>query len=147
MRRIYITLECLQVVISNPRLADSRLAASCKSMKMQSSQRAPKLLDSGKQAGRQTSRQAGRLAGRHTGRLAGRQAGRQETKSLRQSEQCKKARLGKQGGHKTSYHILVCDSQRKKAYGNGQMQIWRKRLRNHRSVITNVERKCKALES
>ena len=35
-----------------------------------------------------------RLAGRHIGKLAG----RQDIKSLRQSEQCKKAGHGKQGG-------------------------------------------------
>ena len=87
--------------------------------------------------------QADRTAGRHIGRLAS----RQETKSLRQSEQWKKAKHGKQGGHKTSYHILMCDNQLKTACGNDQVQIWRKRLRNHRSVNTNIERKIKTLES
>ena len=49
--------------------------------------------------------------------------------------------------HKTSYHILMCDTQLETAYGNDQMQIWRKRLRNHRSVNTNFEREVKASES
>ena len=87
------------------------------------------------QAGRQTSKQAGR----QTSRQAYWQAGRHEAKSLTQSEQCRRARRGKQGGHKTNCHILTCDRQRKKAYGNRQSQFWRKRLRNHRSVITNLE--------
>ena len=48
--------------------------------------------------------------------------------------------------HKSSYHILMCGTQLKTAYENDQMQISRKKLRNHRSVNTNIERKLKALE-
>ena len=49
--------------------------------------------------------------------------------------------------HKTSYHILMCSIQLKTAYGDYQMQIWRKSLRHHRFVNTNIERQIKALES
>ena len=49
--------------------------------------------------------------------------------------------------HKANYHILMCGTQLKAAYGNDQMQICRKRLTNHRSVNTNIERQIKALES
>ena len=49
--------------------------------------------------------------------------------------------------HKNGYHIIMCDTQLETAYGNGQMQIQSKKLRNRHSVITNIERKMKALGS
>ena len=43
--------------------------------------------------------------------------------------------------HKSSYHNLVCDTQLETTYGNVQMHIWRKMLRNRHSVNTNIGRK------
>ena len=48
---------------------------------------------------------------------------------------------------KSSYHILICDTRLETTYVNDQMQIWNKKLRKRHSVITNIERKMKALGS
>ena len=51
------------------------------------------------------------------------------------------------GGPNTIYDILMCDTQLEMTYGNDQMRIWKKKLRNLHSVNTNIERKMMAIES
>ena len=45
------------------------------------------------------------------------------------------------------WNDCICGTQLKTAHVNHQLQIWKKKLRIHRSLNTNIERKIKALES
>ena len=96
-------------------------------MRVQSSQRAPKLLDSEWQRGRQTK--------------AGMQADRNQESERIATKQ--KGKAWQAGDPTIGCHILMCVTQRQKAYGNDRVRIWWKKIRNHRSVNTNIERKMK----
>jgi hypothetical protein len=58
----------------------------------------------------------------------------------------RQAGRGKQGNQKSICRIWICD-----AWGswsrNCPMQAWKERLRNHRSVNANIERRVKAFET